>query len=804
MRYTFQDYHRSEILRDHLKLGGGSPRGGRIEVNSLYLERDGRPWIGVMGEFHFSRYDRGKWYEELCKMRAGGITIVSTYLFWIYHEETEGEFDFSGRQDIRAFILEARRAGLEAVIRVGPWAHGECRNGGLPDWILRKSYPVRQNHPDYLEKVRIWYRKIGEQVQGLFYGDGGNIIGVQLENELVDRPEHLRTLKKIAQEEGLIAPLYTVTGWNSRYGAKIPKDEVLPVFGGYPEAPWTDHLEPLPPNPRYAFDRNRNDSAIGVDVMKDTDQDGWRLPYERYPFATCELGGGMQATHHRRPIVSGMDIYALALVSLGSGNNLPGYYMYHGGTNQIGRYSTLQESKKTGYPNDYSILSYDFQAPVSEYGEIRESYRLLNLLHLFLGDFGARLAPMELTECRRKALPEDTETLRCAVRTDGERGFVFVNHYSRLQKLTPAEAEFEVCGVRFPAVRVDGEIGFFLPFRMELGDEELEYATAQPICRSGNTYFFAAVPGIAPEYRFADGETVCAAAGETGRKPGGNAGRDSGKNAAGPQPGDGAETGETGAEFWPGDGTETGRTGRESEKIAAGMQLGGGTGTGETGAGLQPGNGTETGETETETWPGCGTENGKAAVKLPTGSGVNSGTVSPGRYGFTKNGVRIVTLSWEEALYLRRLDGELVLGDRCDLYRADGEIRCVQEGSFSYRRWTGEGWEDCFAERPFSQAKLRMEETPEAPCIREFAAYEEELQLGGARRLTWKKLTVSGPQGFVEIPDVCDAAQIYVDGRLAADQYYCGKPWRIPAGLLYGKDCRLVYSEMKDDFYREF
>ncbi len=718
MSDTFQEYRKSEILRGHLKLGGGSPRGGRIEVNSLYLERDGRPWIGVMGEFHFSRYDREKWYEELCKMRAGGITIVSTYLFWIYHEETEGEFDFSGRQDIRAFILEAQRAGLEAVIRVGPWAHGECRNGGLPDWILQKPYPVRQDHPDYLEKVRIWYRKIGEQVKGLFYGDGGNIIGVQLENELVDQPEHLRTLKKIAQEEGLIAPLYTVTGWNSRYGAKIPEDEVLPVFGGYPEAPWANHLDPLPPSPRYVFDRNRNDSAIGVDVMKDTDKDGWRLPYERYPFATCELGGGMQATHHRRPIVSGMDIYALALVSLGSGNNLPGYYMYHGGTNQIGRYSTLQESKKTGYPNDYTILSYDFQAPLSEYGEVRESYRLLNLLHLFLEDFGALLAPMELTECRRKALPEDTKTLRCAARTDGEKGFVFVNHYSRLQELEPAEAEFEICGVCFPAIAVDGEIGFFLPFRMPLGDTELECATAQPICRSGNTYFFAAVPGIAPEYRFADGETVRAAAWETERKSGG------------------AE--------------------------------------------------------------------GKIATKLQPGDGTGSGKVSPGRCGFTKSGVRIVTLSWEEALYLRRLDGEVVLGDRCDLYRTDGEIRCVQEGSFSYRRWTGEGWEDCAVERPFSQAELRMEEMPKAPCIREFADYEEELQLGGARKLTWKKLTVSGPQGFVEIPDACDTAQIYVDGRLAADQYYYGKPWRIPAKLLYGKECWLVYSEMKDDFYREF
>ena len=58
-----------------------------------------------------------------------------------------------------------------------------------------------------------------------------------------------------------------------------------------------------------------------------------------------------------------MDIYAIALVKLGVGNNLPGYYMYHGGTNKLGKKSTFQESKATGYANDYPVLSYDFQAP---------------------------------------------------------------------------------------------------------------------------------------------------------------------------------------------------------------------------------------------------------------------------------------------------------------------------------------------------------------------------------------------------------------------------------------------------------
>ena len=133
MRYTFQPYEKTPLMRERLCLGGTNPQGGSIQVNSLYLERDGRPWIPVMGEYHFTRSSRDQWYRELCKMKAGGVTLVATYLLWIYHEEEEGRFDFTGDRDIRAFLLECQRAGLEAMIRIGPWAHG-----GMPQRRLSR------------------------------------------------------------------------------------------------------------------------------------------------------------------------------------------------------------------------------------------------------------------------------------------------------------------------------------------------------------------------------------------------------------------------------------------------------------------------------------------------------------------------------------------------------------------------------------------------------------------------------------------------------------------------------------------
>ena len=395
MHVEFEPYHRSEILHGHLHLGGSNPGGERIEVNSLCLTRGGQPWLPVMGEFHFSRCDPAQWQTELCKMKAGGVTMVSTYLFWIHHEEREGELRFSGRLDVRRFVLCCRRAGLDVVLRIGPWAHGECRNGGFPDWLLHKGIPLRQNHPAYLALVRAWYRSIYRQVRGLLYRDGGPIVGIQLENELVDNSDHLAALKRIAVEEGFEVPLYTVTGWNAVSGARIPTAEVLPVFAAYPDAPWTQHRDPLPLSPQYLFNPTRNDTAVGADLLHTAAPDGWQLPYDRYPFATCEIGAGQQSTYHRRVRISGMDAYALSLVKLGCGNNLIGYYMYHGGTNPIGRDSTLQESRATGYPNDYPILNYDFATALSQYGETRPQYRWLNLLHLLAADFGRELARME-------------------------------------------------------------------------------------------------------------------------------------------------------------------------------------------------------------------------------------------------------------------------------------------------------------------------------------------------------------------------------------------------------------------------
>ena len=174
------------------------PDGQSITVDSRSLRLDGQPWTPVMGEFHYARYPASEWREELLKMKAGGIDIVATYVFWIHHEEIENQWDWTGSRDLRRFVATGRDAGLKVIVRSGPWCHGEVRNGGLPDWIVARGH-TRSDNPAYLANVRELYAQIAAQLKGLLWKDGGPVIGMQLENEYSGPAEHLLTLKKIAR-----------------------------------------------------------------------------------------------------------------------------------------------------------------------------------------------------------------------------------------------------------------------------------------------------------------------------------------------------------------------------------------------------------------------------------------------------------------------------------------------------------------------------------------------------------------------------------------------------------------------------
>ena len=110
--------------------------GQTLTVNSRYLMLNGKPWLPVMGEFHYSRMPVSEWEPEILKMKAAGVQIISTYVFWNHQEEVEGHFDWSGRRNLRHFVELCAKHGMYVYPRIGPWAHGESRNGGVSHWVL--------------------------------------------------------------------------------------------------------------------------------------------------------------------------------------------------------------------------------------------------------------------------------------------------------------------------------------------------------------------------------------------------------------------------------------------------------------------------------------------------------------------------------------------------------------------------------------------------------------------------------------------------------------------------------------------
>jgi beta-galactosidase len=522
----------SHTIVTPLKLGGKNLQGDSISVNNDFISINQRPFFPIMGEFHFSRYPNQYWEESILKMKAGGINVIATYVFWILHEPKENQFDWEADRNLKAFAALCAKHNMYLIVRVGPYGHGEIRNGAIPDWLYGRPINIRTDDPSYLSIIKRYFGEISAQLNGKFYKDGGTVIGIQLENEYqhagsawwlnypnsktqytfpfsqqyltrnntynIEKKEeykatgiqHMLTLKKIAQEAGLIAPLYTATGWGY---AAIAEKESLPVSAAYAFPSWGN----LEPSPFYLF----------KDLRKEPDYGPVRYNPWEYPSMSAEIGSGIMITTTKRPQVPMNSVTPLMVRNIGSGSNGIGYYMFHGGSTPVQGGQFMSEE-----PGELPKISYDFQAPIGEFGQIRGSYKDLVPLHFFLKDFGSRLAPMLVTIPETNPVAAtNNKDLRYSVRSDGNAGFVFLHNYQ-----DHAET-IDLTNLRLSVKTKNGVInipqkgGFtlpkekhaILPFNLTINDVLVKYATVQPMTsfkQNGlNYHVFISIDGIPPE-----------------------------------------------------------------------------------------------------------------------------------------------------------------------------------------------------------------------------------------------------------------------------------------------------------------
>ena len=470
------------------------------------LTMDGRRVCPVMGEIHYSRLPVNEWQQELRKMKDGGVTIVATYVFWNHVEEQEGIFRWDGQRSLRRFLELCKQEELPVVLRMGPFCHGEARNGGIPDWVFTKGCKTRSEDRVFLGFAENLYRQIFTQVQGLQWKDGGPVIAAQFDNEYRGRGSYLMALKKIALDAGFNLPFYTRTGW-PELATPVPFGEMLPLYGDYADGFWDRTLGETDGNYYKAF----NFKAFRSSTAIATEQIDYSQPsatsQESYPYFTCEMGGGMATAYHRRPYVYPEDAYSMALVKLGSGSNLLGYYMYHGGTNPEGL-TTLNENQRTVATNynDMPVKTYDFQAPLGEFGQTYPQYYMLRPLHLFMQSWGDVLATMDSSFPVSQDLQKgDDSGLRWAVRSEGERGFIFINNYERLQLLSAKrDVSLSACGVTLPKLTVPSGAMAIFPVNIE----GIRYATAQLVAKRDDKLYLMQVDGIPTSIVMQNGKTL--------------------------------------------------------------------------------------------------------------------------------------------------------------------------------------------------------------------------------------------------------------------------------------------------------
>ena len=315
---------------------------GILTYDNKQFLMDGEPFRIISGAIHYFRIHPDYWEDRLTKLRACGFNTVETYTCWNLHERREGEFDFSGMLDIGRFIETAEKLGLYVIVRPGPYICSEWEFGGLPSWLLR--YPgmgLRCNDPVYLEKVTPYYRELLARIRPHLSTNGGGVIMMQVENEYGsygDDSEYIRRVAAIYRENGIDCQLFTSDGtalWMLS-GGTVPELLAVANFGsGVPK-------------------RAAEMRAFRPDQ----------------PFMCGEFWCGWfdhwYEEHHTRTPEEVSSMVQEFFDVDGSFN----FYMFHGGTN----FGFLNGATHTGTQYQPTITSYDYCAPLSEAGDMTETY----------------------------------------------------------------------------------------------------------------------------------------------------------------------------------------------------------------------------------------------------------------------------------------------------------------------------------------------------------------------------------------------------------------------------------------------
>lgn len=321
----------------------GAPRTFSVDYKHDCFRKDGEPFRYISGSIHYNRIPRVYWKDRLLKMYMAGLNAIQTYVPWNYHEEFPGQYNFSGERDLQYFLQLAQDIGLLVILRPGPYICAEWDMGGLPAWLLKnKTIVLRSSDKDYLAAVDTWMGKLLPLVKPFLYQNGGSIITVQVENEygsyFACDYNYLRHLTQLFHSYlGDEVVLFTTDGGSVGY---LKCGSIQGLYATVDFGPGA--------NITAAFEAQRYAEPNG-------------------PLVNSEFYTGWLDHWGSSHSVVSADLVAKSLNEIllkGANVNL---YMFIGGTN-FGYWNGANE------PYDAQPTSYDYDAPLTEAGDLTTKY----------------------------------------------------------------------------------------------------------------------------------------------------------------------------------------------------------------------------------------------------------------------------------------------------------------------------------------------------------------------------------------------------------------------------------------------
>ncbi len=308
---------------------------------------DGEPTRLVSGALHYFRVVPEMWEHSLYNLKAMGCNTVETYVPWNMHEPKKGEFNFEGLANIEQFLQTAQDLGLYIILRPAVYICAEWDFGGLPAWLIKdRNLRVRSQHVDFMNHVDDYLKELISKVDRFQFTNGGNILMMQVENEYGSFGEdtnYLRKTAEIMKKHGVTVPLFTSDGgWPEVLNAgALGEDGILATanFGSKAEENFK-HL------------KNYQDKhGLKHPLMCMEFWDGWFDYWGRDRIV-------------RDPKETAAE--AREVLKRGSIN----FYMFQGGTN----FGFFTGNSDTVWGNISQITSYDYDAPLTEWGAPTEKY----------------------------------------------------------------------------------------------------------------------------------------------------------------------------------------------------------------------------------------------------------------------------------------------------------------------------------------------------------------------------------------------------------------------------------------------